>query len=79
MVVRGFGKPQETVLEHSSAVVAILAELPPPWPLVGRALAWLPRGLRDCGYRLVAANRYRIWGRSADCLIPTAAERGRFL
>jgi len=79
LAVRHFAEPDEEVLQRSTAVVVILGELPVPWPLVAVALGWLPCWLRDRAYRLVAANRYRIWGRSADCGIPTAAERGRFL
>jgi predicted DCC family thiol-disulfide oxidoreductase YuxK len=42
-------------------------------------MSWLPRPLRDLGYRLVARYRYRIWGRFDTCPIPTAQERERFL
>ncbi|MCA9774718.1 MAG: DUF393 domain-containing protein [Myxococcales bacterium] len=38
-----------------------------------------PRILRDGVYRLIAASRYRIWGKRDTCRVPTAAERARFL
>jgi len=31
------------------------------------------------GYRLVAANRYRMFGRKDACRLPTPDERERFL
>jgi len=40
---------------------ALLAELPRPWPRSQPALGWIPRPLRDLGYRLIARWRYRIW------------------
>jgi predicted DCC family thiol-disulfide oxidoreductase YuxK len=77
--VRDAGGPEEQVLARSEAVVALLRELPRLWPWVGVGLGWIPRALRDAGYRLVARWRYRIWGRMENCPIPTPEERGRFL
>jgi predicted DCC family thiol-disulfide oxidoreductase YuxK len=79
LVVRDAGGAAESVLVRSDAVVALLRELPRPWPWVGAALGWVPRPLRDLGYRLVARWRYRIWGRLESCPVPSAAERERFL
>lgn len=51
--------------------------------LVGWRWAWafrfVPLFLRDAVYRLVANNRYRIFGKADTCRIPTAAERNRFV
>ncbi len=79
LVVRDLGGPAERILGRSDAVVALLAALPGPWPAVGAALEWIPRPLRDLGYRLVARWRYRIWGRLESCPVPTPGERKRFL
>ena len=79
MVVRDLGGSAEIVLVRSDAVVALLGELPRPWPWVGVALRLVPRAVRDLGYRIVARWRYRIWGRLESCPVPTAEERGRFL
>jgi len=79
LVVRDAGRPGESVLMKSDAVVALLRELPRPWPWVGTALGMMPRAVRDGGYRLVARWRYRIWGRLESCPVPTAEERERFL
>ena len=79
LVVREAGGAQERALMRSDAVVALLKELPRPWPWVGAALGMVPRAVRDGGYRLVARWRYRIWGKLESCPVPTAEERERFL
>ncbi|HTM44744.1 MAG TPA: DCC1-like thiol-disulfide oxidoreductase family protein [Polyangiaceae bacterium] len=63
---------------QSSAVFAILSQLSQPW----RALALLrftPRWLRDSAYRMVAAVRYSLFGRTEICRVPSAEDRGRLL
>ena len=79
LVVLHPGGPQEQALVRSDAVVALLGELPRPWPAVGVALRLIPRPLRDLGYRLVARWRYRIWGRHERCPLPAPEHRARFL
>lgn len=79
LVVRDARSPAECVLVRSEAVLALLRELPRPWPAVAAMLGWIPRPVRDLGYRLIARWRYRIWGRLASCPLPTAEERARFL
>jgi len=79
LAVRDTGGVAESVLARSDAVVALLLELPQPWPVVGAVLKWVPRPVRDLGYRVIARWRYRIWGRLESCPVPTAEERGRFL
>ena len=65
-------------LERSDAALAIAARLPFPWPLLG-VFRVLPRGVRDWLYRLVAHNRYRWFGKSDTCMMPTPELRARFL
>ncbi len=79
LVVRDFEGSGENLLARSDAAVALLRELPRPWPGVGMVLRWIPRPLRDSGYELVARWRYRIRGRLESCPVPTADERERFL
>jgi predicted DCC family thiol-disulfide oxidoreductase YuxK len=69
----------EQVLTRFAATLALLRELPRPWPAVAVALRCVPGFLSDPIYRLVARWRYRIWGRLESCPIPTAMERARFL
>jgi len=49
------------------------------WRCVGFVLQLVPRPLRDWGYRMVARNRYRIFGRSETCILPAPESRARFL
>lgn len=50
-----------------------------------RGWAWLyifrfvPRFLRDAVYNLIAKNRYRIFGKTESCRIPTPEERALFI
>lgn len=79
VVVRNPGGSTEQVLLRSAAAAAMLIELPGPWSVTGRLFQWIPRPLRDLGYRLVASSRYRIWGRVEQCPLPGPAERAHFL
>jgi predicted DCC family thiol-disulfide oxidoreductase YuxK len=79
LVIRDLGDPGERILARSSAILALLRELPRPWPAVAVALGWIPRPLRDLAYRLVARWRYRICGRLETCPLPSARDRERFL
>ena len=58
LVVRDPGGPTERLLERSDGVMAMLEELPRPWPAVAGALRWIPRWLEgfclpaDCAMAL---------------------------
>ncbi len=43
------------------------------------ALVILPSYVTDFYYDIIARNRYKWWGKMDSCMIPTAAERERFL
>ncbi len=64
---------------RSSAVVRILLQLQGIWRLGGCLLWLIPRPVRDLGYRLIAARRYRWFGKRDTCRLPTPEERDRFL
>ncbi|HEY0193320.1 MAG TPA: DCC1-like thiol-disulfide oxidoreductase family protein [Kofleriaceae bacterium] len=63
---------------RSKAILYAARHLRAPWRW-GYALRWLPAPLLDLGYRLVAAVRYRIWGRTDSCGLATPAQRARML
>lgn len=65
-------------LEKSDAVIALAKHLKGPARLIP-AFAWLPKGLRDAAYSIVATNRYRVFGKTDHCMIPRADQRDRFV
>jgi predicted DCC family thiol-disulfide oxidoreductase YuxK len=72
-------QPDEHLLARSDAVIFVLQQLGGFWGLTGFVLRFKPRFLRDLGYRVVARNRYRFFGRSETCFLPSPENRGRFL
>ena len=77
-VIARHGTPSESLLMRSEAVLFILRELGGPWRLA-RVLEYLPSGLFDFGYNLVARNRYRVFGRYDACPIPHPEDRAKFI
>ncbi|KQO19641.1 thiol-disulfide oxidoreductase DCC family protein [Acidovorax sp. Leaf78] len=64
--------------QHTAAILRVLHALGWPWRLAW--VGWLvPAPLRDALYRWVARNRYRIWGRSEVCMVPSPETAARFL
>ncbi|AKU98967.1 hypothetical protein AKJ09_05631 [Labilithrix luteola] len=49
-----------------------------PWRF-GTLMLLVPRPLRDLVYRWIAKNRYRWFGKSESCRVPTPELRARFL
>jgi predicted DCC family thiol-disulfide oxidoreductase YuxK len=80
------GDPLTTVLliedgriyDRSSAALRIARRLSGLWPLLW-ALRIVPRPLRDAAYDWLARRRYRWFGRSEACRMPTPELRSRFL
>ena len=78
LLVEYAGDGSARVSTDSTAVLRVLAGLGGVWRLVliGRLI---PRPLRDAGYRVIARNRYRWFGRREACMVPDAAIASRFL
>jgi predicted DCC family thiol-disulfide oxidoreductase YuxK len=72
-------QPDEYLLARSDAVIFILKQLGGFWRFAGFLSQLKPRFLRDWGYRVVAHNRYRVFGRFESCMLPSAEYRDRFL
>jgi predicted DCC family thiol-disulfide oxidoreductase YuxK len=68
----------EEVYRESAAVIQILLELR-GFKALGYLMKLIPGFLRNWAYRLVAKNRYRIWGKKETCRIPTSEERAHFV
>lgn len=68
----------QQVYTKSAAFIRVVQQLPTPW----RFLAWsafIPQQWRDTLYHLIARNRYRLFGKYAQCVVPTAAVKQRFV
>jgi predicted DCC family thiol-disulfide oxidoreductase YuxK len=63
---------------RSTAALRIARLLDGPWPVLAVFLL-VPAFLRDWAYDLLAANRYRWFGRLDACRVPTPELRRRFL
>ena len=63
---------------ESEAALRVCKYLRVPWRFLAVFLV-LPRFLRDPVYRLIARNRYRWFGKSDTCLVPSPELRSRFL
>jgi predicted DCC family thiol-disulfide oxidoreductase YuxK len=77
-VVVDYNKPGERLLARSDAILHIATELGGIWKL-GAAGRVFPRPIRDAMYKLVARNRYRVFGKYESCMLPEPKHRGKFL
>lgn len=68
----------EKAYVHSSAGVRIAKRLDGIWKLL-YAFVIVPKPIRDFVYKLFAKNRYRLFGRRDECMLPTPDVRARFL
>lgn len=66
------------LFDRSDAILEIAKDLDGMWRTL-RVLKFLPKRLRDFIYKLVANNRYKIFGKQDSCLIPTQDLRARFI
>lgn len=64
--------------QESDAALRIASLLGGAWKAFG-VFRLVPRPLRDAAYRLIARNRYRWFGKTETCWVPTPELRGRFL
>ena len=68
----------EKVYRNSTAALRVARKLKGGWPLFSIFLI-IPRPLRDLVYNFIARNRYKWFGKSDTCRIPTPELRSRFL
>ncbi len=66
------------VYYQSDAVIEI-AKLLTGWPSIFKYGIIVPRFLRNAIYKFIAANRYAIFGKQDQCMVPKEEDRGRFL
>lgn len=68
----------EHAYERSGAALRIARRLTSPWKIMF-AFIIVPWFLRDLAYVIIAKNRYRLFGKSDTCRVPTPDVRARFL
>ncbi len=78
-LVVGYARPEECLLNRSDAAIAVFSELGGPWGAVAAILRLVPRVLRNWGYKHIAGNRYRIFGKYDACPLPDPKDRHKFL
>jgi predicted DCC family thiol-disulfide oxidoreductase YuxK len=78
-VVENYDQPDERVLQRSDAILRAGRELGGFWAASSSIAKVVPRPLRDFVYRLVATNRYRMFGKFDACMLPDANQRSKFL
>ncbi len=64
--------------EKSTAALKIAKDLSGGYSLL-KIFLYLPESLRDGIYNLVAANRYKWFGKKESCMIPTPELKAKFL
>jgi len=62
----------------TDAITRVLSGLGGGWRIAALARL-LPRAIRDRLYRIVARNRYRLFGRRDACRMPDPSQQHRFL
>ncbi len=64
--------------EKSTAFLKVVNKLPYPFKLL-QVFYLIPRFIRDWFYDRIALNRYKLFGKYDNCLLPTADHNNRFL
>jgi predicted DCC family thiol-disulfide oxidoreductase YuxK len=68
----------ERAYTRSTAALRIARQLASPWPMLS-LLAVIPAGVRDWLYDIIARHRYRWFGRTETCRMPTPELQARFV
>lgn len=77
-VVLNHDQPGERLLVRSDAVLYLMGQLGGIWRL-GEVGRFLPKSLRDAMYKLVANNRYRLFGKHESCMMADPRHKHKFL
>lgn len=64
--------------DRSSALLQVSTRLKGGFPLL-KGFYLIPRFIRDAMYRLIAKNRYRLFGKKDSCRLATEEEKALFL
>ena len=77
-VVKNHRSASPALVSKSRAALLVAKTLGAPWRWLG-IFDGFPSALLDRGYDLVARNRYRLFGRSETCWLPSPEYKNRFL
>ena len=77
-VILNYEEPNERVFARSDAILEVVNRLGGIWKIamLGKLV---PRPIRDWLYKLVAQNRYRMFGKFETCMLPEPRHRAKFL
>ena len=68
----------ESIFTKSTAVIWIFIDLRGIWIIFG-ILFIIPKFIRDLLYNLISKNRYKVFGKREQCLLPDDKINSRFL
>ncbi|MFO7719860.1 MAG: thiol-disulfide oxidoreductase DCC family protein [Gillisia sp.] len=71
-------EPGVAYFKKSTAALEISKELSGGYAML-KHFSFLPEGLRDGVYDLIANNRYKWFGKKESCMIPTPELKAKFL
>lgn len=77
-VVANYGSGSGIPIERARAGLFVLKTLGSPWRWAG-VFGILPDSLLNFAYDTVARKRYRLFGKSEQCMMPSAEHRERFI
>ena len=66
-------------ITNSAAALRTAVSMGGPVGVLGRLGLLVPRGLRDGVYKWISRNRYRWFGKQAECMLPRPEWRHRFV
>lgn len=69
----------DKIYTKSTAALRIAKNLSGVWSLFYYVFGWLPAFFRDIFYDLIAKNRYKMFGKTDACRMPTTELQQRFL
>jgi predicted DCC family thiol-disulfide oxidoreductase YuxK len=69
----------QKIANYSQAIIFILLKMGSYWYVLGKVASIFPSFILDFFYKIIARNRYRWFGTTDSCLMPSPETRQRFL
>ena len=67
------------VMFDSSASLLVMSKMIFPYGFMAKVLSFMPKKLRDFGYKIVGKNRHWIFGKKEVCELPTSHGESNFI